>query len=120
MAGLAAAIIFCILTVVLLIGTSRRRCCGEQKAFIVIPFDGDTVKLEASVRAYYYEEMLERLEFRRTIIVACRSGIEDELEKLSEKYPSVKIVDERNISKFLFNSINRTEKDRSDVRTSNY
>ena len=35
--------------------------------------------------------MLERLEFRRTIIVACRSGIEDELEKLSEKYPFLDI-----------------------------
>ena len=119
MAGLAAAVIFCLITVLLMVGVGRRRQYGEYRAFIVIPYLGDIKALEGSVRAYNFEEMLESAEYRRIILVACPEGRECELSIIARKYPSVIIVNESQLGSTVFSSIKNMEKGRSDVATAN-
>ncbi|MBR2305540.1 MAG: hypothetical protein IJ871_10490 [Ruminococcus sp.] len=119
MAGLAAAVIFCLITVLLMVGVSRRRQYGEYRAFIVIPYLGDIKALEGSVRAYNFEEMLESAEYRRIILIACPEGRECELSIIARKYPSVMIVNESQLGSTVFGSIKNMEKGRSDVATAN-
>ena len=119
MAGLAAAVIFCLITVLLMVGVSRRRQYGEYRAFIVIPYLDDIKALEGSVRAYNFEEMLESAEYRRIILIACPEGRECELSIIARKYPSVIIVNESQLGSTVFSSIKNMEKGRSDVATAN-
>ena len=102
MAGLAAAIFLCVVTLLLLFGLSRRRQFSEHRAYIVIPYDGDINSLEAAVRAYYYEEMFESAEYRRAIIVSCHDGEKSEIAYISNKYPSIKIVNETQLVGTVF------------------
>ena len=98
MAAVIAALGFCLLSLALMFGLGRRKRQPCSVAAVVILCGRDKKAAQKAVKAYYFEELLERAELRRRIFLLCDDENIGEMSELEERYPLVKVTARSDLS----------------------
>ena len=107
-------LIMCIAVAVIVLVVKRVTALNDnaKNAFIIVPCDSKTKNLERIVKSYYWEEVFEKENMSREILIVIMEKNSNDLiaKRLSEEYSIVTIVDICDLESYLKNAKNVSEK----------
>lgn len=107
-------LIMCIAVAVIVLVVKRVTALNDnaKNAFIIVPCESKTKNLERIVKSYYWEEVFEKENMSREILIVIMEKSSNDLiaKRLSEEYSIVTIVDICDLESYLKSAKNVSEK----------